>query len=557
MNGRYQESLRRQFLKSTLLSVLISFVLFALLLLAYSEGFNRYNLRKWSRQAQQQADSIYDFYADFLTDEAVQADICSFLSGEISDRLMTYSFRMRCNDEPARSDLLVLDADGQQVYYSGPSDVSALHPEYYRWMLSAIRPADRSILSRFYYFLGNATWMLNAVIFREDGTPAGQAFIILGEEALATVFRTSGYEVVLTDKGGLAAMSTNISLLDSRHRFSAGGKSRIAVDGATYLIQSEPLAQIDGSVSALVVRGSWRDYFLAYIVALAVMVGFMAVQSNRFSKWLALRSARSLQELHTELAAVRQDPDRRLSVDSDDEFGEISDRINRLLDTVSSLNQKSLALERSRNEMARAQIKAQFHPHFIYNTLESIRFAILMKDNDSASRMLLALTSLLRYSVEHNDYITLEEDMEHIREYLDIMRFRYGDRFNYSFDVADETRPYLIPPLFIQPLLENSLKYGFADRDSLELSVKTWVEDDALHIRIHDNGVGMEPQELALQRQLLADGQMADGHFGIGLVARSLKLQYGEDSSVTLDSTYGQGMTVELTLKRKVVNNGI
>ena len=129
------------------------------------------------------------------------------------------------------------------------------------------------------------------------------------------------------------------------------------------------------------------------------------------------------------------------------------------------------------NARQRASINVlQMRPHFIYNTLESIRFAILMDDDKKASDMLLALTSLLRYSVEHNDFISLEEDMEHIREYLDIMRFRYGNRFRYQFEIAEDTKPYLIPPLFVQPLLENSLKYGFADQDTLELSVQTWLD---------------------------------------------------------------------------------
>ena len=67
----------------------------------------------------------------------------------------------------------------------------------------------------------------------------------------------------------------------------------------------------------------------------------------------------------------------------------------------------------------------------------------------------------------------------------------------------------------------------------------------------------MTTEELALQRKLLEEGQFAEGHFGIGLVARSLKLQYGEGSTVTLDSEYGEGLTVELTLQKKVVQNGI
>ena len=549
MNGRYQEKLRRQFLKSAMLPILASFAIFALLLTAYSEGFARYSLGTHADQAKKTADSIYDFYASYLTDEEAQTDLVSFLKGEMSDRLMTYSFRMRCSEEPARADLLLLNAQGEQVYYSGRSDVTLVYPEYYRGLLFSLRPKDRSVLSRFTYFLGEAGWILNSVVFDETGTPQGQAFLLLTENDLATAFHHAGYEVVLSDNGGLAAMTTTQDLVDSRHR--------LTTEGTSYLTRTVSLNDAPVNVTVFAPRGNWRGYILPYLAGLLIILGLIAYESNRFSRDLALASARSLEKLHSELSSVRKDPDLRLSLDSDDEFSDIAGGINRLLDRVNELNRTSLDLERNRNDLEKAQLKAQFHPHFIYNTLESIRFAILMDDSKRASDMLLALTSLLRYSVDHNDYISLEEDAEHIREYLDIMQFRYGKRFRYSFDIAPDTLSYLIPPLFIQPLLENSLKYGFAEQDNLELSVKTWMEGDSLHILVKDDGIGMTPEELSLQRRLLEEGQFAKGHFGIGLVARSLKLQYGEGSTVELDSEYGEGLTVSLTLEKKVEQNGL
>ncbi|MBR5642163.1 MAG: histidine kinase [Firmicutes bacterium] len=557
VNGRYQEKLQNQFLRSTILPILICFAVFAAVLLAYSEGFSRYSLNARAVQARDQADAIYEYYVSYLSDKDAQEDIKKFYGGEISERLMTYAFRMRCEEAPVKADLLLLNNHGEQVYYSGRSDVTALHPEYYRETIFQYRPIDSSVLSRFYYFLGDASWILNAVIFDDSGDSIGQAFILLGEADLELAFHQFSYEIVLADNGGLAAMTTNHDLLDHRHRLLFANRSSYSGDDSSYLVRTVPLTRLDASVSALSERPNWRGYILPYLGALAVILGLIAYQSTRFGRDLALDSARSLEKLHSEMASVQRDPELRISVESDDEFSDIAGGINRMLDHVQELNQKSLALERSRNDLAKAQIKAQFHPHFIYNTLESIRFAILMDDDKRASDMLLALTSLLRYSVEHNDFISLEEDMEHIREYLDIMRFRYGNRFRYQFEIEEDTKSYLIPPLFVQPLLENSLKYGFAGQDTLELSVQTWLDGEELHIRISDNGIGMTEEELTLQRRLLEEGQFAEGHFGIGLVARSLKLQYGEDSTVVLDSEYGKGLTVELTLKKKVDGDGI
>lgn len=552
MNGRYQEKLQKQFLKSTMLPILLCFALFAVVLLVYSEGFSRYNLNRSVQTAKAKADGIYEKLSGYLSDPDAQADICAFYDGDVSERAMTYSFRMKCSDEPVRADLLLLNARGEEVYYSGRSDVTAVYPEYYREVLFETRPVDCSVLSRFYFFLGDARWILNAVVFDDSGDPVGQAFLLVTEEDLASAFHQPGYEVVLYDSSHLAAMTTSESLVDNRHRMPSAGFGNYSDDNTTYLVQSSSLAKVNASVAVFGARRDRRGYVIPYLGTLLALLALITLESMRFSRDLAMDSARSLQKLYAELTGVRKNTELRVSIDSDDEFSDIAGSINRLLDRVESLNQKSLALERARNDLAKAQIKAQFHPHFIYNTLESIRFAILMDDGKRASDMLLALTSLLRYSVDHNDYISLDEDMEHIREYLDIMRFRYGERFTYTFDIADDTRSYLIPPLFVQPLLENSLKYGFSSRDSLELFVTTWLQDGALHIRIRDTGMGMTPEELALQRKLLEEGQFAEGHFGIGLVARSLRLQYGEGSTVELDSEYGKGLIVELTLQKKV-----
>ena len=128
------------------------------MLLVYSEGFTRYNLNRGAQQAKAKADEIYDSLTGYLTDADAQTDLLAYCSGEISDRAMTYSFRMKCSDEPVRADLLLLDFQGKQIYYSGRSDVTAVHPEYYRETLFETRQKDHSILSRFYFFLGDASW---------------------------------------------------------------------------------------------------------------------------------------------------------------------------------------------------------------------------------------------------------------------------------------------------------------------------------------------------------------------------------------------------------------
>lgn len=558
VNSRYQEKLQKQFLKSVLTPAVACFGIFAVVLFVYTIGYNLYSLYKWSQQAETTAQGIYRYFYRYLTDPQAQDTMMEFISGTISDRRMTSAYRSGCSDEPVKSELLLMDKTGEAVYYSGLEEDYNTHLAYYQQILYEKRTSGPVCVNKVYYMGGYAKWILDVLLRDGQGELVGQAFLMLDESALIPAFHKLSHEVILTNDRNLAIMSTNQALLTTRHFFlSYDGSSRFSSGGTRYLVKRVRLEDTGGYVYTLIELQNWSGYYLFGCAVLLAMALLTMAQSRRFAEQLANDSAKSLEKLHAELLLVQENPDHQISIDTDDEFGEIAQRINHLLCVIKELNEKSLALERSRNDMEKAQIKSRLHPHFLYNTLESIHFSILLQKSDEASEMLLKLTELLRYSIDNtSSRLTLEEDMDHIKEYLDIMRFRHGDTFTYRFDIAEDTKGFLIPPLFIQPLVENSLKYGFLERGSLSVRVKTWQYGGYVYIRVSDNGTGLKPQQLEQLRRLLTEKQER-GHFGLSLVADSVKLQYGPESTLTLDSVYGSGFTVELKLKRKVTDDGI
>jgi len=557
VNSRYQQKLQKQFLKSAMMPAVICFAVFAVVLFVYTIGYNLYNQETWSRQAEATAQGVYRYAYEYLTDPEAQEAMVSYISGGISSKAMTSSYRSRCAGEPVKSELVLLDSGGALAYYSGPAADYDVHLAYYLQLLHAKRASDPLFINKVYFKGGYAKWIFDVLLRDAQGELAGQAFLLLDESQLIQVFQRLSHEVVLTNERRLAVMSTNQSLLDSRHLFHDGGGGRFTSGETRYLVKRIPLAETGGYLYTLLELQNWSGYYLLGCVVLLAMALLTIAQSKRFSEQLANSSAKSLEKLHSEFVMVQENPDHQISMDTDDEFGEIAQRINRLLSDINELNEKSLALERSRNAMAKAQIKSTLHPHFLYNTLESIHFSILMNKNSDASQMLLKLTELLRYSIDNtSSLLTLEEDMEHIEEYLDIMRFRYGEKFTYRFEIAEDTTSFLIPPLLIQPLVENSLKYGLPQRDSMHIFIKTWRYGGFVFLRVSDDGIGLPPEQLERQRQLLTQRQ-SRGHFGLSLVAGSIKLQYGPESGLTLESVYGGGFTVELKLKEKVSGDGL
>lgn len=560
MNGRYKEKLQKQFLKSTLIPVIIFFGIITLILSAYLNGYAFFNLKQQSDRTHKHMQDIYSYYETYLFDAQQQEIMQDVLTGEISPKRMTQEFRMYCFDAPVRAELLLLNEEGVPTYFSGDPSVLQSHLQYFVRLLFQNQAASADSRNTIYHYAPAVThkWLLSGLLQNEESALLGQALILLDAQTLSAFFSNSGYETVVTNGSGAVVTSTNFSLLDSRNGFSPNQGRHLNFQGVEYLVDCQEIPQADLLVYTLAAIQHWGDYYTFGFCVLLVVALLLVVQSRKFAHQLAESSALSLEKLHKEFTAVQENPQHKIEINSDDEFGDIAQRINQMLADIQALNEKSLALERSRNEMEIAQIKSYFRPHFIYNTLESIHFSILMNDTEQAGEVLMKLTSLLRYSVDNTvSFFTLEEDVEHLTEYMEIMQFRHGDRFTWSFDIAENTRNCLVPPLFIQPLVENSLKYGFSECERIHISVRAWLEDDALQLSVSDNGKGMTKAQLEYQRCLIRENRMDGGHFGIALIARNVRLQYGEDSSVLLESTPGEGLTVRLTLKRRAKNNGI
>ena len=559
MNGRYKERLQSQFIKSTLIPLVVFFGVITLALSVYINGYGYYNLQHWSEQTTAEVSKIYTYYEDYLSDNKQQEHMKAVLSNQVSDKKMTQEFRTYCFGSPVGAELLLLNGQGKAAYFSGDQNLLTPHLKYYIQLLFENQTPDEASRNIVYHYAPADIhlWLLMAPLTTEDSTFAGQALVLIDAAVLAEHFRNSSYETVITDSSGMAVTTTNSILLDSRNFFPVDTDGRHEVLETEYLVRRTEISEAAVSIYTLSVRQDWSGYYILGCGALLIMAALFLLQSRKFARQLAASSAQALEKLHGELAAVSENPQHKIEMDSDDEFGDIAQRINHMLAEIQTLNEKSLALERSRNDMEIAQIKAYFRPHFIYNTLESIHFSILMNDTERAGEVLMKLTSLLRYSVDNTAaFFTLEEDMEHLKEYMDIMQFRHGDRFTWNFDIAEDTRQVLVPPLFIQPLVENSLKYGFAERERVHIDVRAWLEEDTLQLSVSDNGIGMTAEQLEKQRQLVEEGKMEGGHFGIGLIARSVRLQYGEGSTVVLESQPGEGLTVRLHLKRSI-NNGI
>lgn len=240
--------------------------------------------------------------------------------------------------------------------------------------------------------------------------------------------------------------------------------------------------------------------------------------------------------------------DMHLTINTNNEFEIIGETYNLMLSSLKDLMQTNHEKARATVISEIKQLESQFNPHFLFNTLENIKFMIKL-DPEAASKMIIALSKLLRYSINNNSSeVTIKEDIEYTHNYLDIQKYRFGNRLNYILQIPEELNQCIVPKLLIQPIIENAIKYGFRDCQHMLVKIEISIIEDKLVIMIANNGTEIDEQTLHEIRSMLASPANCSQHSGLYNVNRRIQLMYGESYGLEILSHHDQGTIVEIVL---------
>ena len=230
-----------------------------------------------------------------------------------------------------------------------------------------------------------------------------------------------------------------------------------------------------------------------------------------------------------------------------DELSDLSKSMNHMADTIQHLMEQQKDQEKKKREMELQMLQYQLNPHFLFNTLNSLRFVAAMHKDQIVSDGIQALSSLLQNTLTNkNEYITIEEELENLQNYFSILRIRYAGSFEYSFHVEDdELLTCLVPKLILQPLAENSVMHGSSDDGSvMEIQITLWEENGHIVIELNDDGKGFE----VTQESLAPHKERRK--IGISNVNDRIQLNFGREYGLHINSHPGEGTTCTLTLPR-------
>lgn len=238
-----------------------------------------------------------------------------------------------------------------------------------------------------------------------------------------------------------------------------------------------------------------------------------------------------------------------IEVSGPEEVKELSSTFNYMIMDLNKYIDELVSVQKQKRKAEIHALQMQINPHYIYNTLSSIKWLILQGSNDKAVNSLESFIILLRNTISKNDeFITVKEEIENIKNYVYINNIRYGDKVNVEYFIVESCNNYLVPKLILQPFIENSFFHGFPSDEGGKIQVFIKEQGENLKIEIYDNGVGIEKEKL---EKVIERKEQKNEHFsGIGInnVDSRIKLLYGNDFGIKIKSKVNQGTTVTILL---------
>jgi two-component system, sensor histidine kinase YesM len=287
-------------------------------------------------------------------------------------------------------------------------------------------------------------------------------------------------------------------------------------------------------VSALVIGG--------VTVALAFVLSFL----------LASSVARPVVELENLMArAENGDLSARFEGDVADEVGRLGRSYNAMITEIRNLIDLVYKEQHDKREAELHILQEQIKPHFLYNTLDTIRYMARRRGASDVEDMVVALTKLFRIGLSRGaETIALRDELEHARSYLFIQNSRYVGKFSYDIEAGEEVLGRPVLRLILQPLLENAIYHGIKEkRGPGSIRIGARESEGRLVLSVEDDGVGMGEERRAALRAILAGGRPDEGlseGFGLYNVNERIRLSFGPEYGISFESAEGKGARIEI-----------
>lgn len=285
------------------------------------------------------------------------------------------------------------------------------------------------------------------------------------------------------------------------------------------------------------------------LIAMAVMILIVSVLiSNMFSKRLSKPITvmrENMREVRTGNLSVRMETNWK------NEFSDLANSFNHMTSELKEYMNLQVEQQKELNGTQIAMMQAQLNPHFLYNTLDTMKWVAKANHVPELVTLVSKLSKILRASISKEQFVTLKSEMELVESYAEIQRIRFGGRFECSVEYSPEIEDVMVPKLVVQPIVENAVIHGLENAEDGHILVEAYIDHapdrikDILVIEVTDDGRGITDEEI--EKLKAPDPDEKKGHIGIKNVARIIELNYGSDYGLKINRGKEKGTIVTMT----------
>jgi two-component system sensor histidine kinase YesM len=462
-----------------------------------------------------------------------------------------------------------------------PSYVQNLFMNRYAWVVSLVRAIDVPQLGPHGILLVDMRFTRIQELSRSlMNSPEAYSFILdrngnyVFHPTLQLIYsgiKTEPLEEIRPLLAGISQFNNIQAILSSVQPTSVPGlmpqesqiqrsQDHFSLDGRNYLLAQSAKSgwTIVSVTSQEEIMAEWQT---AQVIFAAIgLVVFLVI--GWISNLMAQSITRPVHQLQTIMRSVETGEFKRAgNIQGSDEIQELAKEYDLMVTRISELvavNAREQELKRKSDLKA---LQAQINPHFLYNTLDSIIWMGEMGNNQELVTMTSALAKLFRISISKGkEIIQLSHEIDHVVSYLTIQKMRYKDTFTFTLDIPSELNSCKVLKITLQPLVENAIYHGVRDlKGNGSIKIKAFSLDDQLFLEVQDNGQGMSPEEQQKLRENLNNtfeeeleeamygGSHASGT-GVRNVHQRLRLYFGPDYGLHIESTFGVGTRIRATM---------
>ncbi|MBP5158736.1 MAG: sensor histidine kinase [Lachnospiraceae bacterium] len=239
--------------------------------------------------------------------------------------------------------------------------------------------------------------------------------------------------------------------------------------------------------------------------------------------------------------------DVSVEVSRHDEFQALSDSFNSMTGKLKGYMDYEVRKQHELDEANIAMLQAQLNPHFLYNTLDTMKWVAKANGLTQIATMSQNLAKILRSSISPEKFVTLEDELKLCRSYIDIQTVRFEGKFSFETDVPDDLLDLMVPKLILQPIVENSIIHGLEDAETGHIKITARKEgEDLLKVMVTDDGCGISGE--VLDHLNSHDRRQLVGHIGFFNVDTIIRMHYGEPYGMKAENIEGGGACVTIEL---------